>query len=102
MFKDRAHFLAVAATAMRRVLVDHARARQTHKRGRTCTLVEVEDLDSLPREDVELRFFGGLTTEETAAIVGISERTVKREWQISRAWLSRELKRTSGERRAGG
>jgi len=122
VFENRSHFLAVAATAMRRVLVDHARARHTQKRGGASTRLEVEDLDSLPREDtepvidllalddalsrldaldprqgriVELRFFGGLTVEETAAVVGVSERTVKREWQISRAWLSRELKRAA-------
>ena len=127
-FENRAHFLAVAATAMRRVLVDHARARQTDKRGGSSARLDVEDLDSLAREDVEpeidllalddaltrldaldprqgriveLRFFGGLTVEETAEVVGISERTVKREWQISRAWLSRELKRASGAADAG-
>lgn len=127
VFENRSHFLAVAATAMRRVLVDHARARHRQKRGGVSARLDVEDLDSLPREDtepvidllalddalsrldaldprqgqiVELRFFGGLTVEETAAVVGVSERTVKREWQISRAWLSRELKRAAGDSEA--
>jgi len=123
-FESRAHFLGVAAGAMRRVLVDHARGRNAQKRGRGATLVTVQDLDDLPQpaatEDldlvvlddalsrltvldarqgqiVELRFFGGLSVEETAAGVGVSERTVKREWQISRAWLRREIARIDGE-----
>jgi len=122
--QSRAHFLGVAAGAMRRVLVDHARGRNAQKRGRGATLVTVQDLDDLPQpaatEDldlvvlddalsrltvldarqgqiVELRFFGGLSVEETAAVVGVSERTVKREWQISRAWLRREIARIDGE-----
>jgi RNA polymerase sigma factor (TIGR02999 family) len=118
-FESRAHFLGVAAGAMRRVLVDHARGRNAQKRGSGATLVIVDDLDDLPRrapEDVdlvvlddalsrltaldsrqgqivELRFFGGLSVEETAAVVGVSERTIKREWQTSRAWLRREMAR---------
>jgi RNA polymerase sigma-70 factor (ECF subfamily) len=118
-FESRAHFLGVAASAMRRVLVDHARGRNAQKRGSGTTLVTVTDLDDLPQpapEDVdlvvlddalsrlttldarqalivELRFFGGLSVEETAAVVGVSERTVKREWQVSRAWLRREMAR---------
>jgi RNA polymerase sigma factor (TIGR02999 family) len=124
-FASRAHFLGVAAGAMRRVLVDHARGRNAQKRGRGATLITVDDLDDLPQpvtEDVdlvvlddalsrlslldarqgrivELRFFGGLSVEETAAVVGVSERTVKREWQLSRAWLRREMARIGG---AGG
>ena len=118
-FVSRAHFLGVAAGAMRRVLVDHARGRNAQKRGSGATRVTVEDLDDLPQpasagldlvvlddalsrltaldarqgQIVELRFFGGLSVEETAAVVGVSERTVKREWQISRAWLRREIAR---------
>jgi len=118
-FESRAHFLGVAAAAMRRVLVDHARGRNAQKRGSGATLVTVNDLDALPQpapEDidlvvlddalsrltaldsrqgqiVELRFFGGLSVEETAAVVGVSERTIKREWQTSRAWLRREIAR---------
>jgi len=121
-FESRAHFLGVAASAMRRVLVDHARGRNAHKRGHGATMVAVSDLDDLPQpmeevdlvvlDDalsrlaaldarqariVELRFFGGLSIEETAAVVGVSERTVKREWQMSRAWLRRDMSRSAGE-----
>jgi RNA polymerase sigma factor (TIGR02999 family) len=118
-FESRAHFLGVAAAAMRRVLVDHARSRNAQKRGSGATLVTVDDLDDLPQpasegvdlvvlddalsrltaldarqgQIVELRFFGGLSVEETAAVVGVSGRTVKREWQLSRAWLRREIAR---------
>ena len=128
-FQNRAHFLGVAAAAMRRVLVDHARGRNAQKRGRGATLVTVPDLDDLPQpaasEDldlvvlddalsrlsvldarqgqiVELRFFVGLSVEETAAVVGVSERTIKREWQLSRAWLRREIARIDGESDANG
>ena len=120
-FESRAHFLGVAASAMRRVLVDHARGRNAQKRGHGVTLVTLTDLDDLPQpvaeeldlvvlDDalsrltaldarqgliVELRFFGGLSVEETAALVGVSERTIKREWQMSRAWLRREMARTA-------
>jgi RNA polymerase sigma factor (TIGR02999 family) len=121
-FASRAHFLGAASGAMRRVLVDHARGRNAQKRGSGATLVTVDDLDDLPQQPaaatvdlvvlddalsrltaldarqgqiVELRFFGGLSVEETAAVVGVSERTVKREWQLSRAWLRRELFRIS-------
>ena len=122
-FMNRAHFLGVAAGVMRRVLVDHARGRNAQKRGSGATLVTVDDLDDLPQpasadfdlvvlddalsrltaldarqgQIVELRFFGGLSVEETAALVGVSERTVKREWQLSRAWLRREIARMSGQ-----
>lgn len=116
-FENRSHFFGVAASAMRRVLVDHARARRARKRGGGDARVVVDDLDSLPGEPagvvdlvvldqalsrlseldsrqaqvVELRFFGGLSVEETAAILDLSARTVKREWQMARAWLRREL-----------
>jgi RNA polymerase sigma factor (TIGR02999 family) len=115
-FQNRAHFFGVAAGAMRRVLVDHARRRKAQKRGGG-TMVTVDDLDALPQAGatevdlvvlddvlsrlavldnrlgriVELRFFGGLSVEETAAVIGVSERTVKRDWQVSRAWLRREI-----------
>jgi RNA polymerase sigma factor (TIGR02999 family) len=118
-WESRAHFLAVAAQAMRRILVDHARGRNALKRGQgephqPLDGVEVEAVGSLttidllalddalgrlasldPRQArvVELRFFGGLTIEETAAVTGLSERTVKREWQMARAWLRREMAR---------
>ena len=118
-WKDRAHFMALAARAMRRVLVDHARSRNALKRGARVTAplerlkipsadpsteVDVVRLDTAlnglealdPRQSriVELRFFGGLSVVETAAIVGASPRTVKRDWQLARAWLRREMART--------
>lgn len=122
-FESRTHFLGVAASAMRRVLVDHARGRNARKRGSGATLVTVDDLDELPQpateevdlvtldealtrlsaldarqgQIVELRFFGGLSVEETAAVVGVSERTIKREWQMSRAWLRREISRSGAD-----
>jgi RNA polymerase sigma factor (TIGR02999 family) len=110
---DRARFFGLAATTMRHILVDHARARLTDRRAadRARPLVEepaaVEEaqcldaidraLIQLERRDpdlrriVELRFFGGLTVEETARVVGISPRTVKREWRLARAWLHAKL-----------
>ena len=118
-WKDRAHFMALADRAMRRVLVDHARSRNALKRGARVTAplerlkipsadpsteVDVVRLDTAlnglealdPRQSriVELRFFGGLSVVETAAIVGASPRTVKRDWQLARAWLRREMART--------
>jgi RNA polymerase sigma factor (TIGR02999 family) len=114
-WKNRAHFLAVAAQAMRRVLVDYARARQTAKRAGNIVRVDVDGLepgDELPIDEilvvdealdrlaqldpqqtriVELRYFAGLTVEETAEAVGISPRTVKRDWAIASAWLRSEL-----------
>lgn len=120
-WENRAHFLAVAAQAMRRILVDHARARNARKRGGGDVRLPLEDVDSVttalppdldlivldealvrlaaldPRQAriVELRFFGGLTVEETATVTGTSPRTVKREWQVARAWLKRETSRLS-------
>ena len=116
---DRYHFFAAAARAMRRVLVDHSRRKRTQKRGvgweRSKDVEEVvvdlplrdpEELLALdqilnrlelrdPRQSqiVEMRYFGGLTEEETADILGISVRTVKREWCVARAWLYAELTR---------
>ena len=111
-WQNRAHFLAVAAQAMRRVLVDHARARLRAKRGAGAQRVELDDLGQAPvmasPEDVldlhqalhalaeidpqqgrvvELRYFGGLTIEETAQVLDISPATVKREWTMAKAWL---------------
>ena len=108
------HFLAVAARAMRRVLVDLARARWTSKRGGGAVHLPLdtslaatepgvdllaldEALDALAQVDarksqvVELRFFGGLTNEETAAVLVISTDTVLRDWRLARAWLFRRL-----------
>ena len=115
-WQNRAQFFSVAARLMRRVLVDHARARLAYKRGGTRVMVTLDDVadvdDSTPATDilavhdalerlaaqdveqariVELRYFAGLTVEETATILGRSPRTVKREWQLAKAWLYREL-----------
>jgi RNA polymerase sigma factor (TIGR02999 family) len=116
-WKDRAHFFAVSAQTMRRILVDSARARVTEKRGggrpqlsldealdgqpaRAGELVELDEaLDELAELDprkvrvVELRFFGGLSVEETAEVLKVSAKTVLRDWNMARAWLSRELSR---------
>ena len=113
-WENRAHFFGAAANIMRRLIVDHARRRTAQKRGggKTISLeedmapaIELSDdvvrvdeaLEVLARHDprqakvVELRFFGGLTVEETAEVMGISPITVKREWAMARAWLHREL-----------
>jgi RNA polymerase sigma-70 factor (ECF subfamily) len=116
-WKDRAHFFAVAAGLMRRILVDHARSRGYLKRGgkmrrvplEECAVVEPtrdaelldldEALTALEKHDarkariVELRFFGGLTVDETAAVLGVSPQTVLRDWKISRVWLTRQMTR---------
>jgi RNA polymerase sigma factor (TIGR02999 family) len=114
-WQDRSHFFAVAAQMMRRILVDAARARGTEKRGgdvapmilnesidavveRGAQLVALDDaLESLAEIDprkakvIELRFFGGLTVEETAAVLKLSPESVMRDWKLARAWLTREL-----------
>ncbi|MEM6796830.1 MAG: ECF-type sigma factor [Acidobacteriota bacterium] len=114
-WKDRCHFMAVAAMAMRQIMVDYARRRKTRRRGgdvqllsletravaieeEAGTLVAVEEalirLEALsPRlaRVVECTFFGGMTQEETAAALGVTERTVRRDWTKARAWLHREL-----------
>jgi RNA polymerase sigma factor (TIGR02999 family) len=114
-WQNRAHFFAIAAHLMRRILVDHARARGAAKRGDSVT-VPLEEADArlhLPDVDVlaldialdklasiddrqsrlvELRFFAGLTVVEAAAVLGIAPITVKRDWALARAWLYRELR----------
>ena len=114
-WQNRAHFCAIAANAMRQILVERARARGAQKRGgpwNRLTLnegqaaapepvVDVEALDQalarLAERDpgqarlVELRYFGGLTIEETADVLGVSPATVKRSWMVARAWLKKEL-----------
>ncbi|MGE5413019.1 MAG: sigma-70 family RNA polymerase sigma factor [Syntrophomonadaceae bacterium] len=114
-WKNRSHFFAVAARMMRRILVDHARKRHAAKRDAAAWLVETvpgasvttgrpaellsldRALEGLERVDadqariVELRFFAGLTIEETAEAAAVSPATVKREWQTARAWLRREM-----------
>jgi len=116
-WQNRAHFLNISARLMRRILVDHARSRGAAKRGKDRTVVldamDVEmapidvdivaldaALDKLAAVDarqgklVELRFFGGLTVEETAVILDVAPITVKRDWTHARAWLFRELRRS--------
>jgi RNA polymerase sigma-70 factor (ECF subfamily) len=116
-WENRAHFFGVAAQLMRRILVDHARARHAEKRGGSAVFVSLtaaadtgddsriadvlaiddalERLAAVDAEQVriiELRFFAGLTVEETAHVLGRSARTVKREWRLAKAWLYRELR----------
>jgi RNA polymerase sigma factor (TIGR02999 family) len=114
-FQNRAHFFGVAAKAMRHILVDYARSKQSDKRGggrqrvsldedtaasfdRTDRLValdealkNLESLDERKSRVVELRFFAGLTNEEVAEVLKISTETVKRDWRFTRTWLLREL-----------
>jgi RNA polymerase sigma factor (TIGR02999 family) len=114
-WQNRAHFFAIAANLMRRILVDHARRRDAEKRGgsQVCLTLDEglawasepdvdllaidEALDKLAVIDeqqarvVELRFFSGLTVEETAIALGVSPKTVKRDWSVARAWLKREI-----------
>ncbi len=121
-WQNRAHFFALCARQMRRILTDQARARQSHKRGggvepvlfdealmvapETSTdLVAVDDaLNRLAKVDerksqvVEMRFFGGLSVEETAEVLKVSPDTVMRDWRLAKAWLLREL---SGEKPNG-
>lgn len=122
-WQDRAHFYAVSARIMRRLLVDAARARASTKRGgemqrvdhstaidfdrmpaansdRARTICDLDEaLDALAKLDarraqvVEMRFFGGLSVEETAEALGVSAQTVMRDWKLARAWLARELRR---------
>lgn len=114
--QDHSHFVAIAARLMRQILVDHARTRRAAKRGpeykleldEASDLAPTQNLDvialndalvALSRRDaqqeriVTLRFFGGLTVEETARVLGISPATVKRDWVMAKAWLTRELGR---------
>ena len=118
-WQNRAHFFGMAAQLMRKVLVDVARARRREKRGGRqvhVTLSEASDVSSFARDAdleavddalktleqlnarqsrvVELRFFGGLTLEEAAHVLGVSVGTVRRDWDLARAWLYRELDRT--------
>jgi RNA polymerase sigma factor (TIGR02999 family) len=115
-WRNRAHFFGIAAEVMRRVLVDHARARDAAKRGGGAQRVTLSDARGVPSDGadadvlalhealerlalldpdqarlVELRYFGGLNIEESAEALGVSPATVKREWAVARAWLRREL-----------
>ena len=119
--ESRAHFLAIASRAMRHILCNYARDQQEHKRGGGLAhvaldeshdnagashsasepmevllvldeaLQRLEQIDSRQSKVVECRFFGGLTIEETAAALGVSPRTVKRDWAVAQAWLHREV-----------
>ncbi len=117
-WQNRAHFLAMVARLMRRVLVDAARARQADKRGGEMVRVTFDEalaggpdpavwlvllddalealaaLDSRKSRVVELRFFGGLTLGEIAETLGVSTKTVMRDWEFARAWLQREMHRS--------
>jgi RNA polymerase sigma factor (TIGR02999 family) len=114
-WQDRAHFFAVASQVMRHILVDYARAKATDKRGgdvqrlaldEAISFSKEQDIDLLALDDalkqlaafdeqqsriVEMRFFGGLSVEETAVVLGISPATVKREWALAKAWLYRKI-----------
>jgi RNA polymerase sigma factor (TIGR02999 family) len=116
-WQNRAHFLAISAQLMRRILVDYARSQRSLKRGGTAKRISLEEfqivytgpdpdlieideaLQSLALVDarkcqvVELRFFGGMTAEETAEALGVSPDTVLRDWKLARAWLAREMKK---------
>jgi RNA polymerase sigma-70 factor, ECF subfamily len=117
-WQDRAHFLGIAARVMRQILVDHARGHRRDKRGGGKDMVSLDDalvlapggsheflqlhesllklaeLDPRQARVVELRFFGGLTVEEAAEVMGISPKTVKREWSVAKAWLHGDLKQS--------
>jgi len=119
-WQNRAHFFAIAAQVMRHILIDHARGHAREKRGggqpvikfdeglvfspeQSSELLEVDaalqrltELDPRQGKIVELRFFGGLTVDETAAVLGISPKTVKRDWSVAKAWLHGELRQSHG------
>ena len=119
-WQNRAHFFGIAAQLMRRILVDHARTRHRVKRGGAAMRVPLEEvvvaveglninlvsldealtrlatIDSRQGRIVELRFFGGLSIEESAEVLGISAATVKNDWSVAKAWLRRELLRGEG------
>ncbi|MBP1624370.1 MAG: polymerase sigma factor [Acidobacteria bacterium] len=116
-WQNRAHFLAVSAQLMRRILIDYARSRGYQKHGgamerislkesqivsagRDPDLVELDEalqalaaVDARKSQVVELRFFGGMTAEETAEVLGVSPDTVLRDWKLARTWLAREMKK---------
>jgi RNA polymerase sigma factor (TIGR02999 family) len=115
-WQNRAHFFGVAAQMMRRILVDHARTKQRDKRGGSAKKLSLDEVANLskrrpidlvaldealeilseidPRKSrvVELRFFGGLSIEETGAVLNVSPQTVMRDWKLAKAWLYQEIK----------
>lgn len=117
-YQSRGHFLAIAATIMRRILVDHARARKRIKRGGDLVRVVFDDdlklttskdgdilaleeflqelgqLDERQAKIVEMRFFGGMTVPEVAEVLGLSTRTIENEWRMCRAWLRKRIEET--------
>ncbi|MBX3396031.1 MAG: sigma-70 family RNA polymerase sigma factor [Phycisphaerae bacterium] len=119
-WNDRSHFVLIAARAMRQILVNHAVHRGAQKRGGNWreialdeavaifsgtsidiialdeALAKLSELDEIQGRIVELRYFGGLTTDEAASVLGLSVRTLEREWSMARAWLRRELDDTGG------
>jgi RNA polymerase sigma factor (TIGR02999 family) len=116
-WRNRLHFFSIAAEAMRRILVNHAVSRKAQKRGDGVTMLALDDVLSFPQKQdidlilldealnrltemdeqqakiVEMKFFGGLTNEEIAEFLGVSESTVKREWASARAWLLTQIQR---------
>jgi RNA polymerase sigma factor (TIGR02999 family) len=115
-WRDRAHFFAVSARVMRRILVDWARSRRAQKRGSDVPALELQEnlailpgksgndliaiddalqtlaaFDSRKSQIVEMRFFGGLSVKETAEVLTVSEETVRRDWNMAKSWLRREL-----------
>jgi RNA polymerase sigma factor (TIGR02999 family) len=118
-WQNRSHFFAIAAQMMRRVLVDYARSRQSEKRGGNAVQVSLNEelivsdeqndevvaldealktlatLDQRKCQIVELRFFAGLSIEETAEVLGVSSGTIMREWTLAKAWLRKEIKSTA-------
>jgi RNA polymerase sigma factor (TIGR02999 family) len=120
-WQNRSHFFAIAAKMMRRILVDHARARQSRKRGGDArqvafdealevsgeraaemvaldeALTELAEFDERKSRMVELRFFGGLSIEETAEVLGVSPGTVMRDWTLAKTWLQRRINKRDTE-----
>ncbi len=114
-WQNRAHFFSIAAETMRRILVNHAVERNAQKRGGGMTLLSLDeeidfihqrDLDMLALDEalkkleefdqtqakiIELKFFGGMTNEEIASVMGVSESTIKREWRMAKAWLQTKI-----------
>jgi RNA polymerase sigma factor (TIGR02999 family) len=115
-WKNRSHFFAIASEMMRRILVNHAESHNAKKRGDGQTMISLDDAENLAIADsevdlifldnalnelaefdetqakiVEMKFFGGLTNEEVAEVLGVSDSTIKREWRMARAWLTTKL-----------